>query len=137
MPATFEQDLVESEKEFRVYWGTHVLLGLNGLEWDGARVWKYNSALLADADGANSRRYDKMHLVPFGEYVPLGDALPFMHWFTPYENDYSAGPANAGRDSRSPIDPAAPSPSAASSATRTPTRISRGNTWRPSRWTSS
>ena len=29
-----------------------------------------------------------MHRVPWGEYVPLKDWLPFMSWFTPYDFDY-------------------------------------------------
>ncbi|MFO0837711.1 MAG: apolipoprotein N-acyltransferase [Phycisphaerae bacterium] len=36
------------------------------------RIKKYNSALVYDRDGTQRReRYDKMHLVPFGEIVPF------------------------------------------------------------------
>ncbi len=50
----------------------------------------YNSAVLASADGRGSQRYDKMHLVPFGEYLPLRPLLGWISRFVPLE-DFSAG----------------------------------------------
>lgn len=38
---------------------------------DGNRFW--NSLTVIDPDGTLGQRYDKHHLVPFGEYIPLGD----------------------------------------------------------------
>ncbi|HCQ65445.1 MAG TPA: apolipoprotein N-acyltransferase [Rhodobacteraceae bacterium] len=40
---------------------------------DGARG--YNSLVLFGPDGAPEALYDKHHIVPFGEYTPLGDLL--------------------------------------------------------------
>jgi apolipoprotein N-acyltransferase len=70
--------------------GTGVLLGLNTQVFgaDG-RVRRYNSAILMAPGGGEVTRYDKMHLVPFGEYVPLRDTIPLMKKFAPYDFDYS------------------------------------------------
>ena len=38
----------------------------------------YNSAILISEDKKFDKRYDKLHLVPFGEYIPFEDKLPFL-----------------------------------------------------------
>jgi len=74
-------------------WKTNQLLGLNGMELDrDGKTWKYNSAKLINKDGTAGPRYDKMHLVPFGEYVPLKSTFPWLQKFTPYTHDYSCKP---------------------------------------------
>jgi apolipoprotein N-acyltransferase len=71
-------------------WKTNVLLGLNGVVLGpGDQQTRYNSAVLLQADGQEGGRYDKMHRVPFGEYVPFVDWLPWTRRFAPYDHDYS------------------------------------------------
>jgi apolipoprotein N-acyltransferase len=45
----------------------------------------HNSAILVGADARWLGRYDKMHRVPFGEYIPLGGYLPFLSALSPYD----------------------------------------------------
>ena len=79
--------------EMRYAWRTTTLFGLSTYQWESDnRPCAYNSALLIDRTGTVAGRYDKIHLVPFGEYVPMGETLPFMSMFTPYEGDYSCKP---------------------------------------------
>ncbi len=70
---------------------TNVLLGLNVRAfYDTDKFRHYCSALMINDLGNAVDRYDKIHRVPFGEYVPLRDLLPFMTKFAPYDNlDYS------------------------------------------------
>ncbi len=60
---------------------------------DGQRG--YNSLVLFAADGTPELRYDKHHLVPFGEYTPLGDLAAKIGFYGLAAKDgygYSAGP---------------------------------------------
>jgi apolipoprotein N-acyltransferase len=50
-----------------------------------------NSAVLLDRNGNISYIYDKIHLVPFGEYVPLRDILFFVDKLVYGVGDYVAG----------------------------------------------
>jgi len=58
---------------------THVL-GVVGLDFDRRtrRPIFFDSAVVLDTLGDFGRRYDKSHLVPFGEYVPLRDQIGFF-----------------------------------------------------------
>jgi apolipoprotein N-acyltransferase len=74
-------------------WLTSVLLGMDTQSLGADGKWRrYNSSVLIGADGRAGGRYDKIHLVPFGEYVPFRDWLPMMNWFSPYDFDYSVTP---------------------------------------------
>ena len=59
----------------------------------------YNAAYLIQTDGAIAGRYDKMLLVPFGEYVPLA-GWPVFSGLTPYAAD---DPGYAHGDPRQPL----------------------------------
>jgi apolipoprotein N-acyltransferase len=51
----------------------------------------YNSAFLVDQDGETAGVYRKMHLVPFGEYVPAKKLLFFAAPLVEAVSDFSAG----------------------------------------------
>ncbi len=51
----------------------------------------YNSASVIAADGSFAGRYDKVHLVPFGEYVPARQLLFFAHQITQQLTDLDRG----------------------------------------------
>jgi len=69
---------------------TQVLVGaptMGNLD-EGLRF--YNSAVLYNASGEEKKRYNKVHLVPFGEYVPFEPLIGFIRHFV------SIGHFNAG-----------------------------------------
>jgi apolipoprotein N-acyltransferase len=58
----------------------------------------YNSASLVSPNGEWAQRYDKLHLVPFGEYVPFKQVFSFAGGLTKEVGDFSRG------TSRRPLD---------------------------------
>jgi apolipoprotein N-acyltransferase len=57
----------------------------------GAPTTFYNSAFLVRPDGTTGGVYRKMHLVPFGEYVPVKRLLFFAAPLVQAVSDFSAG----------------------------------------------
>ncbi|MEE9607722.1 MAG: apolipoprotein N-acyltransferase [Myxococcota bacterium] len=79
VPAAIDADPALQERIARLAreTGASLVVGAIGLGpgADSRRVGFYDSAFLLGADGELVARYDKSHLVPFGEYVPLRDLL--------------------------------------------------------------
>ena len=77
-------------------WHAEFLVGgtVSQVSQVGAKLWetRYNSAILIGEDGRLIGRYNKIHRVPFGEYLPFVDTFAWMKMFSPYDFDYSVHP---------------------------------------------
>ncbi len=68
----------------------HLIVGGLTIEFsDTRRV--YNSALHILPEGKVADRYAKMHPVPFGEYLPLGELCPWLYQLTPLSGGLTPG----------------------------------------------
>ncbi len=70
-----------------------MIVGAIGMDDDPAtQQYKiYNSAVVFSQDGHAAGRYDKMHLVPFGEYVPHRELFFFVRQIAQSLTDMSVG----------------------------------------------
>jgi apolipoprotein N-acyltransferase len=73
-----------------------LLLGIDAWELNGDEAKHFNSALFVARDGTIGERYDKMHPVLFGEYVPFGERFPWLYQLTPLGGGLNSGTVGKG-----------------------------------------
>ncbi|MGE5244628.1 MAG: apolipoprotein N-acyltransferase [Betaproteobacteria bacterium] len=91
-PFYFEEDRLEAGQVRAIARQAHVpiLVGSDQIE-RGVPTRYYNSAFLVRSDGTVGGVYRKMHLVPFGEYVPLKSVFFFAAPLVEAVSDFSPG----------------------------------------------
>ena len=91
-PFTFEDDYDGSQaiRQLAQETGTHLLIGSTQIDRK-ASLRYYNAAFLVNQKGETEAVYHKMHLVPFGEYVPFRRALFFVSPLVETVADFSPG----------------------------------------------
>jgi apolipoprotein N-acyltransferase len=82
LPRNFQADFPDdSLAMIRRGFDVPVLIGANTVEPGSEDA--YNSALLLDATGRATGRYDKVRLLAFGEYIPGIEAFPWLRQLLP------------------------------------------------------
>ncbi len=73
--------------------GAPLIVGSIGMDYSPEeQLWRdYNSAMVVGADGQRVGRYDKIHLVPFGEFVPYKNLLFFAKKLTGRVSEFTRG----------------------------------------------
>lgn len=95
-PAPFEQAdprFQQSTAMLARTLGSPLVVGGIGMDYSNeeGRWREYNSAMLFTADGSRAGRYDKIHLVPFGEFVPYEQFLFFAKKLTGRVSKFERG----------------------------------------------
>jgi apolipoprotein N-acyltransferase len=91
-PYAFGDDIgaTEQMKSLARSLGVPLLIGSDQIV-RGSDTKYYNAAVLVKSDGSPGGVYRKMHLVPFGEYVPARHVFFFMSRIVQAVSDFTAG----------------------------------------------
>ena len=92
-----EQDAGKDLARLSQMAGACLLIGVESIEADRQSVRVYNSAAFVRPDIGMAGRYDKLHRVIFGEYIPLTGYFPWLLKLTPFSEGFGihAGTASA------------------------------------------
>ncbi len=71
--------------------GTPLLVGALDFERGEDRIDFYNTSILFDREARLVEKYDKQHLVVFGEYIPFEKWFPLLKSMTPIDGSFSPG----------------------------------------------
>jgi apolipoprotein N-acyltransferase len=93
LPFYFLHDEKLTEEALEVVRGskTYFLFGSPSFRRTGKRTRYYNSAYLVNPSAKVMGKYDKVHLVPYGEYVPLKRYFPFLGKMVEAVGDFDSG----------------------------------------------
>ncbi len=94
VPFIFGLDMEHSEEIVKFEKGLNTYLLFGSTMVKDIKDGKYlmtNSAILLDPDGKVDSFYDKIHLVPYGEYVPLKKIFPFIDKLVTSIGDFIPG----------------------------------------------
>ncbi|MBK8092750.1 MAG: apolipoprotein N-acyltransferase [Verrucomicrobiaceae bacterium] len=92
LPAHLHYDLAMHEMFFKDTLGTEPFALLTGTEIRQPGQPDYNSAILMRGSLQNRQEHHKVHLVPFGEFLPLREYWPFSMLRPLFPGDFAFGP---------------------------------------------